>query len=81
MKSTVPQEQSLHSGWFTNMEKVELRPFVMISRCNEVRVHNSCRELLVLLSAQKYMNKVFNIYIKLSIERPYLLRANIYSNK
>ena len=24
------------------------RPFVMISRCNEVRAHNSCREFLVL---------------------------------
>ncbi|MBO6711916.1 MAG: hypothetical protein JJ892_07515 [Balneola sp.] len=30
------------------------RPFVMISRCNGVRANNSCRELLVLLSAQKY---------------------------
>ena len=30
------------------------RPFVMISRCNGVRAHNSCREFLVLLSAQKY---------------------------
>ena len=26
----------------------ERRPFVMISRCNEVRANNSCRELLVL---------------------------------
>ncbi|MBO6871942.1 MAG: hypothetical protein JJ882_15120, partial [Balneola sp.] len=27
----------------------ERRPFVMISRCNGVRVNNSCREFLVLL--------------------------------
>ncbi|MEQ9311059.1 MAG: hypothetical protein RJQ05_00835 [Cytophagales bacterium] len=40
----------------------ERRPFVMISRCNGVRVTNSCRELLVLepvlrklSSGQKYM--------------------------
>jgi hypothetical protein len=26
----------------------ERRPFVMISRCNEVRANNSCREFLVL---------------------------------
>ncbi len=32
----------------------ERRPFVMISRCNGVRANNSCREFLVLLSAQKY---------------------------
>ena len=32
----------------------ERRPFVMISRCNGVRANNSCRELLVLLSVQKY---------------------------
>ena len=32
----------------------ERRPFVMISRCNGVRSNNSCRELLVLLSVQKY---------------------------
>ncbi|MBR9917999.1 hypothetical protein GYB29_10035 [bacterium] len=31
------------------------RPFVMISRCNGVRANNSCRELLVLLAAQKYI--------------------------
>ncbi len=30
------------------------RPFVMISRCNEVHANNSCRELLVLLAVQKY---------------------------
>tara|TARA_R100000789_G_scaffold4802_6_gene8664 strand:- start:17884 stop:18294 length:411 start_codon:yes stop_codon:yes gene_type:complete len=34
----------------------ERRPFVMISRCNEVRANNSCREFLVLLSAQKYIS-------------------------
>jgi len=33
----------------------ERRPFVMISRCNGVRANNSCRELLVLLSVQKYI--------------------------
>ena len=33
------------------------RPFVMISRCNGVRVNNSCRELLVLLSVQKYIEQ------------------------
>ncbi|MBO6651884.1 MAG: hypothetical protein JJ892_02300 [Balneola sp.] len=35
----------------------ERRPFVMISRCNGVRVNNSCREFLVLLSAQKYIEQ------------------------
>ncbi|MAC06226.1 MAG: hypothetical protein CL671_15165 [Balneola sp.] len=34
----------------------ERGPFVMISRCNGVRANNSCREFLVLLSVQKYMN-------------------------
>ncbi|GEM_PF-664638 len=40
------------------------RPFVMISRCNGVRVNNSCREFLVLLSAQKYINKETEISIQ-----------------
>ncbi|MEP0008100.1 MAG: hypothetical protein ABJF72_02850 [Balneola sp.] len=35
----------------------ERRPFVMISRCNGVRANNSCRELLVLLSVQKYIEQ------------------------
>ncbi|MEQ9513581.1 MAG: hypothetical protein RJQ34_11715, partial [Balneola sp.] len=35
----------------------ERRPFVMISRCNGVRANHSCRELLVLLSAQKYIEQ------------------------
>jgi hypothetical protein len=33
------------------------RPFVMISRCNGVRANNSCREFLVLLSVQKYIEQ------------------------
>ncbi|MBO6650215.1 MAG: hypothetical protein JJ892_03220 [Balneola sp.] len=32
------------------------RPFVMIRRCNGVRANHSCREFLVLLSAQKYID-------------------------
>ena len=40
------------------------RPFVMISRCNGVRANNSCREFLVLLPAQKYINKETEISIQ-----------------
>ncbi|MEP0009936.1 MAG: hypothetical protein ABJ387_10040 [Balneola sp.] len=39
------------------------RPFVMISRCNGVRANNSCRELLVLLSVQKYISKGYLVQI------------------
>jgi hypothetical protein len=48
MKSTAPREQSLHFWLIRECVQLERRPFVMISRCNEVRANNSCRELLVL---------------------------------
>ena len=49
------------------------RPFVMISRCNGVRAKNSCREFLVLLSAQKYKRKVTHFFFSLIIVRVDLL--------
>ncbi|MBO6799241.1 MAG: hypothetical protein JJ892_03100 [Balneola sp.] len=55
MKSTAPKEQSLHFWLILEYVSNIRRPFVMISRCNGVRANNSCRELLVLLSAQKYI--------------------------
>ncbi|MBO6710964.1 MAG: hypothetical protein JJ892_05165 [Balneola sp.] len=57
MKSTAPKEQSLHFWLVLECVSYERRPFVMISRCNGVRANNSCRERLVLLSAQKYITK------------------------
>jgi hypothetical protein len=47
------------------------RPFVMISRCNGVRANNSCRELLVLLSAQKYtFLPWFRVFVAFKEELP-----------
>ncbi|MBO6712456.1 MAG: hypothetical protein JJ892_12305 [Balneola sp.] len=51
----------------------ERRPFVMISRCNGVRANNSCREFLVLLSVQKYIDKETEFYSRLNLAQVYLL--------
>ncbi|GEM_PF-3097530 len=67
MKSTAPKEQSLHFWLVLECVSYERRPFVMISRCNEVRANNSCRELLVLAPVLRKLSIGTKVYYQVNV--------------